>query len=189
MDRKRWMAGALVVAAALAVGPACAASMDCLHFDAFEGGLAPAGPMREVQRLHNCARRTAQPRPSPRLRDLKWNATVAASAQSWANQCTWSHPGGHPYGENLAAGSIGYDAPGLVPMWIDEHVFYNYASNSCTPGQMCGHYTQMVWRNTQQLGCATQTCAGPPPWGGGGQWLFLVCRYSPPGNIIGQRPY
>lgn len=64
MGSRRWV----VVLAIAAVGPARAASMDCLHFDAFEGGVAPAGPMAAVQKLRNCARRTAQPKPAPRLR-------------------------------------------------------------------------------------------------------------------------
>jgi pathogenesis-related protein 1 len=190
MDLVRWTGPATLALAALVFGEARAASMDCLHFDAFEGGLAPAGPMRDVQRLHNCARRTAQPRPVPRLRDLTWSATVASSAQSWANQCIWKHPGGHGYGENLAAGTAGwYDPPSLTGTWIDEYVHYDYVENTCAPGEVCGHYTQVVWRGTQQLGCATNICTTSPPWGGAGNWLYLVCRYSPPGNVIGQRPY
>ena len=41
-----------------------------------------------------------------------------------------------------------------------------------------GHYTQMVWKGTTRLGCAVRK---------GRKWDFLVCRYSPPGNVVGQR--
>lgn len=158
-----------------------AVPMDCLMFDSFEPGRAPTAQMEQVRRLHNCMRRTAVPRPSPPLADLQWNATVAASAQSWANQCNFSHPGGHGYGENLAWGSGSYANTSVLTMlWINEHPYYNYPNNGCAAGQVCGHYTQIVWRNTLRFGCGTAQC---------GANLYLVCRYDPPGNYIGQRPY
>jgi hypothetical protein len=180
MNAPRFAVRFLGLAGLLAVAPELeAASMDCLFFDGVDGGRAPTAAMEEVRRLHNCARRTAQPRPSPGLRDLQWSAPVANSAQSWANQCNFSHPGGHGYGENLAWGTTGfYDAADLTRLWIDEYVDYNYAANSCSG--VCGHYTQVVWRATQRMGCGTQTC---------GSNLYLVCRYDPPGNFNGQRPY
>jgi pathogenesis-related protein 1 len=174
---------ALLMAIALTgiAAPALAEPMDCLFFDGVEGGQAPTPQMEEVRWLHNCIRRTAEPRPTPGLRDLRWNATVAASAQSWANQCNFSHPGGHPYGENLAMGTANfYDLAALTMLWIDEYTDYNYAANSCAPNAVCGHYTQMVWRSTQRLGCGEQIC---------GSNRYLVCRYDPPGNWVGQRPY
>ena len=41
-----------------------------------------------------------------------------------------------------------------------------------------GHYTQMIWKGTSRLGCAVHK---------GRHWDFLICRYSPPGNVVGQR--
>jgi hypothetical protein len=41
-----------------------------------------------------------------------------------------------------------------------------------------GHYTQMIWRSTAKVGCAIRS---------GGSWDVLVCRYAPPGNVVGQR--
>lgn len=183
--RRRGACGLLL--AALVAAPAAALDPDCLHFDSFDGGLAPADDMRRVQWLHNCARRTAQPRPVPRLRDLRWDGTVAGSAQSWAGQCILEHPGDHPYGENLAAGAgPSMSAEELVRRWIEERGSYDYGSNTCAPDAVCGHYTQVVWRNTQALGCAVQSCT--TGWVSG-PWTLLVCRYSPPGNWVGQRPY
>ena len=40
-----------------------------------------------------------------------------------------------------------------------------------------GHYTQMVWPTTTRVGCAMATNAGND---------FLVCRYSPAGNVTGR---
>ncbi|KHJ75022.1 hypothetical protein OESDEN_25362 [Oesophagostomum dentatum] len=38
----------------------------------------------------------------------------------------------------------------------------------------------MAWANSKKLGCAMQTCSSSS---------FIVCRYSPKGNILGQKIY
>ena len=48
---------------------------------------------------------------------------------------------------------------------------------------MCGHYTQVVWRNTTKIGCAIYTCPGFQ------YGSTVVCDYGPGGNIGGQSPY
>lgn len=120
-----------------------------------------------------------------RLPPLDWNATVAAYAQKYANirsaDCNLEHSEG-PYGENLAEGSWDLTAAEAVKMWADEKEFYNYASNSCVEGQMCGHYTQIVWRDSSSVGCAKAKCSN-------NGWTFVTCNYYPPGNYIGERPY
>jgi hypothetical protein len=40
-----------------------------------------------------------------------------------------------------------------------------------------GHYTQLVWRTTTRVGCALQQTQAND---------YLICRYSPPGNIDGR---
>lgn len=115
---------------------------------------------------------------------LTWDDKVAAYAQNYANQriidCNLVHSEG-PYGENLAWGGGDLSAIDAAKMWVDEKPYYDYDSNSCTPGQMCGHYTQVVWKNSTRVGCAKVTCNS------GG--TFIGCNYDPPGNYIGERPY
>ncbi len=64
-------------------------------------------------------------------------------------------------------------------MWADEKPKYNAGQRS---GLGIGHYTAMVWKNTQEIGCGFASSDS-------GQIDFLVCRYNPPGNLPGQTPY
>ena len=114
-----------------------------------------------------------------------WNEEVAEFARSYAKQrsvdCLLEHSQNQQYGENLAMSTGEMSPAEAVKMWVDEKADYDYGSNSCTEGKMCGHYTQVVWRNTKSIGCAKAQCAN------GG--TFITCNYSPPGNYIGERPY
>ncbi|XP_031479911.1 pathogenesis-related protein PRB1-3-like [Nymphaea colorata] len=116
---------------------------------------------------------------------MVWNDTVAAYAQNYANQrisdCSLVHSGG-PYGENLFWGSgREFTAADAVNAWVSEKAYYDYNTNSCASGKVCGHYTQVVWRNSVRLGCARVKCNSGA--------IFIICNYDPYGNIIGQRPY
>ncbi|XWS40349.1 hypothetical protein CRYUN_Cryun18bG0133400 [Craigia yunnanensis] len=85
------------------------------------------------------------------------------------------------YGENIAWGSDDLSVTDAVKMWVDEKVYYNHHSNTCAAGQICSHYTQVVWRNSVHVGCAKVRCDS------GG--TFITCNYDPPGNIIGETPF
>ncbi|KAG1348128.1 Pathogenesis-related protein 1 [Cocos nucifera] len=116
---------------------------------------------------------------------VSWNDTVAAYAQDYAKQragdCQLVHSDG-PYGENLFGGSgADYTAADAVNSWVSEKQYYDYSSNTCAEGQVCGHYTQVVWRDSTNIGCARVVCNN------GG--IFITCNYYPPGNYLGQRPY
>jgi hypothetical protein len=77
-----------------------------------------------------------------------------------------------------------------VAAWGGEASFYDYATNSCSAGKDCGHYTQIVWRDSVRAGCAHHTCTTNSPFGAQNpSWDFWVCDYEPPGNVVGQRPY
>jgi pathogenesis-related protein 1 len=114
---------------------------------------------------------------------LAWSDEIAATSQEWANhlrddnKCKLVHYDSN-YGENLAMGK-GLDIAGAVDMWASEGKRYRY-----TPiyewDIPTGHYTQVVWRKTTQVGCGIASC---------GKTVVMVCRYSPPGNHIGKSPY
>jgi pathogenesis-related protein 1 len=93
------------------------------------------------------------------------------------------HATGTGQGENIWAGGANYySTADMVNSWASEKNNWNGDAKTCASGKVCGHYTQMVWRTTTDVGCATAI-------GNQGKFEFLVCRYSPPGNYNGQSPY
>jgi uncharacterized protein YkwD len=114
---------------------------------------------------------------------LTWSAQLAAFAQQWANELIahgqFVHRRNSPYGENLYEITGARTTPAeVVNQWASESKNYRYESNSCRG--VCGHYTQIVWRDTRRVGCAVARDAKTEVW---------VCNYDPPGNWIGKRPY
>ncbi|MDY0042555.1 MAG: CAP domain-containing protein [Desulforhabdus sp.] len=110
---------------------------------------------------------------------VTWSDTIAANAQDWANSC----PSGHSstgYGENMAAGSYGYalTPQNVVDLWYAEEPLYDYNNPGYSPDT--GHFTQVVWKSTTQIGCGCKTgCTG-------GYWSVCVCQYNPRGNVTTQ---
>lgn len=125
------------------------------------------------------------------LRPLNWNDALAQSAQQWADHLAATGRFEHapenrssPEGENIWAGTRGYYAPeAMVDAWVREKRYFKpgvFPYNSTT-GRVedVGHYTQLVWRATSQVGCAEAASAAED---------ILVCRYAEAGNYIGERP-
>lgn len=88
-------------------------------------------------------------------------------------------------GENLWMGSAGYFGPDvMIGAFADEqrHYLHGTFPQVSRTGQWSdvGHYTQMVWRDTKEVGCAIAR---------GARDDFLVCRYWPAGNWYGRKPY
>ncbi len=120
---------------------------------------------------------------------LQWDPYLASSAASYGPDLARmghlvhspraNRPGQR---ENLAMGYTRYTSPEqLVGMWVEEKRYF-------TPGQFpavsrtgywkdIAHYTQMIWKGTTHVGCAYHQ---------GGPWTYLICRYSPPGNVDGR---
>ncbi|ATB51151.1 CAP domain-containing protein [Corallococcus macrosporus] len=145
---------------------------------------------RDMLDAHNAARRSVAT--SPPLDDLTWDEAATRTARAYAARCDFTHNANRgSLGENLtAASSSALGAQGVVQGWMDEAADYDYGSNTCASGKACGHYTQVVWRNTRALGCAVQECTENSPFGSRfPTWTLWVCNYAPPGNYVGQRPY
>jgi len=50
-----------------------------------------------------------------------------------------------------------------------------------------GHYTQVVWKNTVEVGCASKLCPAGTIVGGMASW-YTVCNYHPPGMPLLHAP-
>jgi pathogenesis-related protein 1 len=123
----------------------------------------------------------------PRLPAIQWSPELAADATAWARRCTFEHSS-TDYGENLSARTDRADPAAIVAAWAAEAEHFDHRRNRCASGEICGHYTQVVWRGTTKIGCGIAQCEGGGPFGGG-QWFMWVCNYDPPGNWKGERPY
>jgi pathogenesis-related protein 1 len=141
-------------------------------------GPEPTGVLaREMLAAHNEVRMRVEVPP------LRWSDRLAARAQEWASHLLqerqfYHRP--HPiFGENLFEISGARASPGeVVGDWASEARDFSYRANTCRG--MCGHYTQLVWNKTREVGCAVASEPGREVW---------VCNYDPPGNWIGERPY
>lgn len=105
---------------------------------------------------------------------LQWDDTLAQYAERHANECLFQHTHG-PHGENLAAG---YRTPrAAISAWYAENQYYSYSNPKFSSNT--GHFTQVVWKSTKRVGCAFVSCNGKK----GTPGMYLVCEYSPAGNI------
>jgi hypothetical protein len=148
------------------------------------GESAPSTPTG-LTSAHNAARAAVSPAASPPLPDLVWSDEVAAVAQSWSDRCSFEHSQSK-FGENIFASSGSATPQEVVDSWVREAQDYDYESNQCR--NVCGHYTQVVWRDSTRLGCGVTSCTTGSPFGDG-SWQLWVCNYDPPGNFNEQKPY
>ncbi len=121
--------------------------------------------------------------------DVSWSTTIASTAQAYAEvlatKGTMEHDPDTPYGENLAIATYNIDYTISTNMWYEEKSDYDYASNSCIDGAMCGHYTQIIWKDSTEIGCGSAIIKTGRFENG----VIVVCRYNPSGNYIGVQPY
>jgi pathogenesis-related protein 1 len=144
----------------------------------------------------------------PGVGALQWSPELERYAQEWAQAVASGDKSGHrpntqnnPFrpgeglGENMylegpIKGSTGVNA---VEWFISEKQWYHYDQDngggplgeppgcSAPPLKACGHFTQVIWKNTQYVGCGTAISANDRKW--------YVCNYYPPGNWNRQKPY
>jgi len=118
------------------------------------------GPMKLSGRLNNIAQEWAQ---------------HLASTGRFEHSPSNKRPGA---GENLAGNSAAINGSRVVDMWYSEIKNYNFRR----PGfsSTTGHFTQVIWRGSTELGCGMSTFKGKR-----GMYIY-VCNYSPAGNVQGQ---
>jgi hypothetical protein len=134
--------------------------------------------------LHNNVRWAAGVRP------VTWDRGLAAAAGAYAaqlastEQLIHSSPGQRPgQGENLWMGTHGaFNVDQMVASWTSERRMFRpgpFPRVSITGSwDDVGHYTQMIWARSVRVGCAVRSSVS---------YDYLVCRYSPGGNVVGSR--
>ena len=122
---------------------------------------------------------------------LQWDTGLVQAADRYAAELARTNRWGHSakatrpgQGENLWMGSRGAFSPEqMVGSWLGEAGHYRPRTfpNVSRTGNWAdvGHYTQIIWRQTTKVGCAIRS---------NGRWDYLVCRYSPHGNVAGRLP-
>jgi Cysteine-rich secretory protein family len=125
---------------------------------------------------------------------LIWSDTLAAQAQKCADfnaanplpQGRQRHCPTSGTGQNIAQATsvLRLTLAQMVDLWGKEKQYFingDYPSVSSTgsPGSV-SHYTQMIWQDTGEVGCGKANASGSD---------FLVCDYSPQGNVNGTVVY
>jgi len=124
---------------------------------------------------------------------MTWSSDLAIMADNWAQNCKNEHPPDlqeKKLGQNLylISGASSINITAAIQDWYKEKPYFNYDTLQCQSGKMCGHYTQVVWATSREVGCAywncTQVSSSDITSG-----LLLVCNYRPPGNIKDLKPF
>ncbi|MBS1578979.1 MAG: hypothetical protein JST29_05000 [Bacteroidetes bacterium] len=119
---------------------------------------------------------------------LQWSEALTKEAEQYALQLAKTNTFKHSSnrineGENLWMGTANaYTVKDMLHSWTEEakDFVYNVFPNCSKNGNVVGHFTQIIWKTTTQVGCAIAT---------NGNNDYLVCRYFPAGNWIGEKPY
>ncbi|XP_055379617.1 uncharacterized protein LOC129610872 [Condylostylus longicornis] len=112
---------------------------------------------------------------------LKQSKVLNQLAEDWAhnlikNNCKLLHRPNNKYGENLYwTNSRNAHVTMAVYTWYDEVKSYDF--NNPDFSKDTGHFTQLIWRDTIELGTAVVVR---------GSDMIVVCNYNPPGNYSGE---
>ena len=125
---------------------------------------------------------------------LTWNPELSAYAQEWAEYLvknnknemahrSWLGKNIRDYGENIFWGApFEYYSPlSASEAWYEEKADYIYQPLSESNFHGTGHYSQMIWNTTKEIGVGVAK--------GTDGSMIVVANYFPAGNIVGYKPY
>ncbi|XP_069982223.1 venom allergen 5 [Penaeus vannamei] len=141
------------------------------------------------------------PGPQPKganIRELKWNDELADVAQAWMGQCTFAHDcpacrkicsRDYAVGQNVYTYWISMENDErinwtqAIQSWYDEvddmpNTFVGSFNSVPPSGKVIGHYTQLVWGESYEIGC------GAVHFTDGGTRKIYACNYGAAGNIL-----
>ena len=116
--------------------------------------------------------------------ELERNSEIEQVAQSYSEYLasieTMKHSGNGKYGENLyncwASNGICITGEKASQSWYDEVKQYNFNNPGFSGGT--GHFTQLVWKGSKQIGCGVACSINNK--------CYVTCNYYPPGNVLSQ---
>ncbi|KAL4915122.1 CAP domain-containing protein [Aspergillus aurantiobrunneus] len=127
--------------------------------------------------------------------DLTWSSDLEASARVLASRCVYEHDAninGGGYGQNIGYGTSADDVDIMISnlMYNDEMGFFENLYGLATPDfglfDKWGHFSQIVWKASTQVGCATVQCDSLGNVDSTSAVPFTVCNYNPQGNVGGE---
>ncbi|CAL4088191.1 unnamed protein product, partial [Meganyctiphanes norvegica] len=148
------------------------------------------------------------PQPGARnMREMRWNTQLAEVAQAWADQCP-SIYNAHDTGDNrrICGSDYSYIGQNIYFQWSfnPESIWENaveswYSEVKDMPNTLAGfllnhnkiigHYTQMVWAETYEVGCGAIYYPGFYDGVRYPETKIYVCNYGPGGNYLGHPVY
>ncbi|PIC34970.1 hypothetical protein B9Z55_014471 [Caenorhabditis nigoni] len=130
------------------------------------------------------------------MRKMSWDATLATSAQTYANTCPTTHSNLAGTGENFYMRTTSANIGGLdvyggsaAMAWQQEFQKFGWATNYFDMNLFntgVGNATQMAWAKTSLVGCGVKNCGKDAS---GMNRVSVVCHYKPLGNYLDQMIY
>ncbi|CAJ0935950.1 unnamed protein product, partial [Ranitomeya imitator] len=134
---------------------------------------------KEIVDLMNKLRREVEPSARNML-EVVWNEEAAQNAERWANQCSFKHSKEeereitrYPCGENLFMASYNASWEHAMMSFYNERRDFVYGVGPKTKASVVGHYTQLAWATSWELGCAVARCLGKK------YEYYYVCQQCP----------
>ncbi|CAI2354968.1 unnamed protein product [Caenorhabditis sp. 36 PRJEB53466] len=178
------------------------------HPEMFEDTMFHATAQTAIVKAHNDLRSAiaqgnyvadgTQEPPASNMKKMKWDTSVAASAQKYANLCPDDHSGYAGLGENLywswtTATISNLDSYGVAAAnsWQQEFQDYGWESTTLdedTFNTGIGHATQMAWANTGAVGCGVKNCGKDASMNNMNK-VTVVCQYKDQGNVLDEDIY
>lgn len=141
--------------------------------------------------VEDCSKTINQYRKIHGVAPLKTNGDLTKIAQSWAENLAQRNVlchskasyKGDPLGENcfMMSSSDGrpVSANQAVESWYSEIKDYNFYSHSGSGSGVTGHFTQLVWKSSRELGVGKAVTRD-------GKTTMVVANFYPAGNYVGQ---
>ncbi|XP_067319307.1 serotriflin-like [Anolis sagrei] len=146
---------------------------------------------KEIIDNHNNIRRNVYPT-ARNMMKMEWNTTISEHAKRSVEKCRGAvSPKEELLVDDIMCNQIVLQSKqanfwtDIVYMWNDTGVNFKYGISAIDPKHDISVYTQLVWHNSFQIGCAYAFCPNNE------FNYFFLCNYCPAGNILKEllRPY